>query len=866
MRLRQILPWQKPRISNSSSKTALSSTTTIRSTPNSNTPTPSNSNSNNSDTPPPQIIITPPPIVSPVLCVPIKTTSTGSNESGLSILSSTALCPTSPRHKSKRPVKIQSPHKRRSATTMTTATNKMNPLLLDTSNSDLATIAFSTSATYNNIPDHVIINEDNNNKSMEYRRHHRNNKKHVKKKEEEEKVQEADDDQEEERMYMSDEEMAVHLQMEWNQEDYMNEQKQYKQDKLKAYEIQRMEHDILLIQQSPGPIISDAETSLVDQIEQKKKQQQMMAPPPSLPQQQHESLSSLSSSFLELVRTTNSATTTIPKNIIQEQEQLLNHYKVDHDKAYEMQQKEELELKLYEENEMKSTSSGYAILLCNKVTEVLDEMKLKYPQFFNNTNNQNQKIISFVTDDMLHFAEQLINTYQQYQNLNYNYNELYIDISYHYTSKSNINTIKTFGLLNAAERELYQINPIRSTGLVFGDGIYTSNNPFIFHKKYGSIGLMIATIKGKVIHYKNRVQLEELNHTNITNGNIKTYNTLRGNKKKFTVKPKPQPQSQQPDQQPQQAQQQPPRLLVRSNSCDDVDNNTNDITKRRRKRTTTTATNSTTTTTTTTTNNINQQQQNNIIHKKSDTNNINDYYDYLYEEDVIQTSMQCLPLISYDSSIIQSLILLNNNIDDNISYDNNLGNCCIIELQEKLQNVLNHIFFCNNNTNNDNMKCPPPVLEPNPAVSDLSSFSSSMKLSTDWNNNNHHNAIARLQTTSTKYIPLSVIEAVPSYLLSSIPSLSSIDNMSCHSYDDITDDDTIPIIEVACKIMIHQEKMEQMLIYTKPRNNKHHNFVETKAGRNSSSGDYKTDMDNDLLLSNIEYNSRLNNHRWSSVT
>lgn len=71
-----------------------------------------------------------------------------------------------------------------------------------------------------------------------------------------------------------------------------------------------------------------------------------------------------------------------------------------------------------------------------------------------------------------------------------------VDLGYHYTSKQNLSSIQKHGLLTLAERRTQNIKACIDHGSQYGDGIYTSSNPYGHHGRYGDVGLLVARLLG----------------------------------------------------------------------------------------------------------------------------------------------------------------------------------------------------------------------------------------------------------------------------------------------------------------------------------------------------------------------------------
>lgn len=95
-------------------------------------------------------------------------------------------------------------------------------------------------------------------------------------------------------------------------------------------------------------------------------------------------------------------------------------------------------------------------------------------------------------DDMFFTCQRMMEMQEQFRALGI---PTYVDVGFHYTDASNVDSISTDGLLSRSEREGMDISPHRFHGNAFGDGVYTSDN---FHdgQHYGDTCLMVARLKG----------------------------------------------------------------------------------------------------------------------------------------------------------------------------------------------------------------------------------------------------------------------------------------------------------------------------------------------------------------------------------
>ena len=147
---------------------------------------------------------------------------------------------------------------------------------------------------------------------------------------------------------------------------------------------------------------------------------------------------------------------------------------------------------LREQKLMAQTTDGKAVLAVQKVFELVDNTrkhakKGKEPYLAN-------CIAAVTREDMFHFAKAMLELQQDFFLKNVNG---YIDVGYHYTGKKNLSNIRHHGLLTRKDRDSYKVQSA-SHGSVFGDGIYTANNPHNF-SKYGDTGLLVARLTGEMV-------------------------------------------------------------------------------------------------------------------------------------------------------------------------------------------------------------------------------------------------------------------------------------------------------------------------------------------------------------------------------
>jgi len=163
---------------------------------------------------------------------------------------------------------------------------------------------------------------------------------------------------------------------------------------------------------------------------------------------------------------------------------------------------------------MLQTNFGKAVILIERIIELIENLKRTEPD---------RASINFETiakDEMVIFAERLLEKQDDFKAKGISTT---VDIGYHYTSNESINGIKKHGLLTKTGRKEKSID-VRTHGLSFGDGIYTSNNPESF-TKYGSVGLIVARLQGAVV----RVPLNNAHQSTFGK------NTVIGNKRANTM-------------------------------------------------------------------------------------------------------------------------------------------------------------------------------------------------------------------------------------------------------------------------------------------------------------------------------------------
>ena len=135
---------------------------------------------------------------------------------------------------------------------------------------------------------------------------------------------------------------------------------------------------------------------------------------------------------------------------------------------------------------MKETMLGKSILLVERIIETIRSFSTS-----NEILNAKMDIKPVAKDDMVFLMERMLKTQATYKSLGYS---SHVDTGFHYTSEGNMAHIRTNGLMSKSERSSQQITA-GSHGSVYGDGIYTGNNPICF-QNYGERGLVVARLKG----------------------------------------------------------------------------------------------------------------------------------------------------------------------------------------------------------------------------------------------------------------------------------------------------------------------------------------------------------------------------------
>ena len=142
---------------------------------------------------------------------------------------------------------------------------------------------------------------------------------------------------------------------------------------------------------------------------------------------------------------------------------------------------------------MMLTNLGKAILVVERIIRLVESMKIANDLF-------KFGMRAVAKDDMVYFAEQLLAKQEEFKAKEIPFE---VDIGYHYTSEESMNAIQTNGLMTKEDRIKNNIH-VQSKGNIFGDGVYTANNPTSF-MKFGRVGLIVARLKGKTIRIAKRL-------------------------------------------------------------------------------------------------------------------------------------------------------------------------------------------------------------------------------------------------------------------------------------------------------------------------------------------------------------------------
>lgn len=159
--------------------------------------------------------------------------------------------------------------------------------------------------------------------------------------------------------------------------------------------------------------------------------------------------------------------------------------------AARLQREEETKaakMKDEEEKAMHESASGKAVLFVQKVLDAHKRL-----QSSTKDASVDEQIGSVARDDMVALVEQMLNLQSAFEASG---KPLVVDIGFHYTTPQNLDKIRENGLMTRADRTARNVTAA-PRGSVFGDGIYTGNNPYCF-MNFGVVGLLVARLKGVV--------------------------------------------------------------------------------------------------------------------------------------------------------------------------------------------------------------------------------------------------------------------------------------------------------------------------------------------------------------------------------
>jgi hypothetical protein len=137
--------------------------------------------------------------------------------------------------------------------------------------------------------------------------------------------------------------------------------------------------------------------------------------------------------------------------------------------------------------EMTTSSYGRAIIAVQEIIAFVNKAKTTFPLL------AKYNVDAVAQDDMVFLARQMLDLQDEFKKKSLPSS---IDVGYHYTNQSNMKNIRENGLLTKADREIKNVRSSTFHGSVFGDGIYSSDNPTAF-EKYGDVGLLVGRLKGK---------------------------------------------------------------------------------------------------------------------------------------------------------------------------------------------------------------------------------------------------------------------------------------------------------------------------------------------------------------------------------
>lgn len=140
-----------------------------------------------------------------------------------------------------------------------------------------------------------------------------------------------------------------------------------------------------------------------------------------------------------------------------------------------------------DEQSMMATNVGKAVLAVERIIQLVDSLKSMKNRF-------EMGLEPVAKDDMVYFAERLLEKQEEFRSKGISTE---VDIGFHFTDETSMNDIQANGLMTKEDRIKNNIK-VDSKGAVFGDGIYTANNPTHF-SRFGKVGLIVARLQGKKV-------------------------------------------------------------------------------------------------------------------------------------------------------------------------------------------------------------------------------------------------------------------------------------------------------------------------------------------------------------------------------
>lgn len=135
---------------------------------------------------------------------------------------------------------------------------------------------------------------------------------------------------------------------------------------------------------------------------------------------------------------------------------------------------------------MTTTTTGKAFLLVESIIKLVGDFVAELPDQLKNQFDVIAK------DDLFFLAEKFIDQQKAFQQAGV---PCHVSLGFHYTSKKNVDSIRTTGLLSKPERETSNVDAGRYNGSALGEGIYTADDS-VSSMTYGDTGLLVARLSG----------------------------------------------------------------------------------------------------------------------------------------------------------------------------------------------------------------------------------------------------------------------------------------------------------------------------------------------------------------------------------